>query len=134
MGGFRPLHGGRRRGLRREPSIGGCLASSNPRASAAPGLARAAFHTPRGTRCTASRERLSAPVGELVERAKAAGALPPDFKPVDMAIIHAMLMAVMRGTEESGPNTWRSYFTTDAWRRYLELILDGLSSQARRSG
>jgi len=85
-------------------------------------------------RLTASRERLSAPVGELVERAKAAGALPPDFKPVDMAIIHAMLMAVMRGTEESGPNTWGSYFTTDAWRRYLELILDGLSSQARRSG
>jgi AcrR family transcriptional regulator len=76
-------------------------------------------------RLAAAREQLAAPVTTLVERAKAGGQLPSDFQPADVALIHAMVIAVIRDTEETRPGLWRRYFA---------LILDGLASQARREG
>jgi AcrR family transcriptional regulator len=74
-------------------------------------------------RLAVARDRLAAPVTELVKRAKAAGKLPTNFETGDVAMIHSMLVAVIRDTEDRRPDLWRRYFT---------LILDGLSSQAQR--
>jgi len=65
------------------------------------------------------REALAGPVGALVERAKAAGCLRSDASTTDFAAILFMM----------GP----CYVASDAvhrpvWKRYLELLLDGLRS------
>ena len=64
-----------------------------------------------------TRARLKPVVEELIERAKGAGALRQDFEGTDMAVIHLMLGAAIDFTEDLAPETWR---------RYLQLILDGL--------
>jgi AcrR family transcriptional regulator len=77
-----------------------------------------ALHPHRGQeRVTNASKRLAAPVREIVDRAKAAGALPPDFQPEDIRMIQTMLAAVIRETQTDAP---------DRWRRYLAIVLRGL--------
>jgi hypothetical protein len=67
-----------------------------------------------------AREQLLAPIGALVERAKADGRLRADFETADIAMIHTMLAAVVRETHALSP---------DLWRRYFVMIVDGLASE-----
>jgi hypothetical protein len=60
-----------------------------------------------------------APIAALVERAKVDGRLRSDFEATDIAMIHTMLSAVVRETQDTSP---------DLWRRYLGIIIDGLAS------
>ena len=78
------------------------------------------LHTDRGQQhVMRARERLLAPVGALVERAKAEGRLRADFEAADIRIIHTMLAAVVHETHAVSP---------DLWRRYFVMIVDGLAS------
>lgn len=80
-----------------------------------------ALHPVSGRRRLAhASERLAAPVQEIVDRAKAAGALPADFEPGDIRMIQTMLAAVIRETHADEP---------ERWRRYLAIILDGLANR-----
>ena len=54
-------------------------------------------------------------VAELVARAKAAGRLRPDFAPEDLLLVLIANAAVAQVTSRDAP---------DAWRRFVELILD----------
>jgi AcrR family transcriptional regulator len=60
------------------------------------------------------RQRLAAAVNALVGRARAAGAVRPDFEGTDVAVIFTIVGSV---ADDSGG---------DLWRRYLEIILDGI--------
>jgi hypothetical protein len=63
------------------------------------------------------RAELRAPVEELIERAKSAGALRADFEGTDLGVIHLMVGAATDFTEHLEAGTWR---------RYLQILLDGL--------
>jgi AcrR family transcriptional regulator len=79
------------------------------------------LHTGRGDeRLARARERLLAPIGALVERAKADGRLRGDFEASDIRMLHTMFGAVVQETDETSPDLWRRYFT---------IIVDGLASQ-----
>jgi AcrR family transcriptional regulator len=56
-------------------------------------------------------------LGQLVERAQRDGLLRADVVPVDLHRIMAMLASVL----------WSMAPDSDGWRRYLALVLDGLS-------
>ena len=45
----------------------------------------------------------------LVERAKAAGVLRPDFSPEDLPILLMANSGVLRGTTEAAPNAWKRF-------------------------
>jgi AcrR family transcriptional regulator len=62
-------------------------------------------------------ERVSAALSELVERAKAVGAIRPDVEVTDIGITVLMLCTVADVTSDVAP---------DLWRRYLPMLLDGL--------
>jgi len=66
-------------------------------------------------------DRLSGPLRELVERAKAAGAVRPDVESTDIGIVVMMLCTVADVTGDASP---------ELWRRYLPMMLDGLRSGA----
>jgi AcrR family transcriptional regulator len=68
-------------------------------------------------RVAAARARLLPAIVGLIERAQAEGTLRPDFRPTDIPIILKMISCVVHYT--SGVNH-------DAWRRYLELLIDSL--------
>jgi len=57
---------------------------------------------------------------ELVERAKATGKLRPDFEATDMPVIMLMIGAIADFSATVAP---------DLWRRYFEMIVDGLRTQ-----
>jgi AcrR family transcriptional regulator len=58
------------------------------------------------------------PLGaQLVQRAKDAGALRPDFEPADIPMTFLMLTAVLDAAREVEP---------ELWRRYLEIFIQGL--------
>jgi AcrR family transcriptional regulator len=81
------------------------------------------MHADKRRRCervARSRERLTEPIGALVDRAKEQGALRADFEASDVFVIHAMIAAVP-GKAEGAPR--------DLWRRYLGLVVDGLARQ-----
>ncbi len=63
------------------------------------------------------RDRLAAGVRALVDRAKAAGAVRSDFEGTDVPMIFTLLGAVADDTDG---------VHGDLWRRYLEMILDGI--------
>ena len=65
------------------------------------------------------REQLRPVLYPLLARARAQGALRPDFDEQDFPVIHVMLAAAYEFTSAAAP---------DAWRRYLSLMLDGLSA------
>jgi AcrR family transcriptional regulator len=63
------------------------------------------------------RRRIAPLTVELVERAKAAGVVRPDFAPTDVIFIQAALSPIIETTREVAP---------DLYRRYLALVLDGI--------
>jgi AcrR family transcriptional regulator len=65
------------------------------------------------------------PLGaQLIRRAKEAGALREDFAPQDMPLIQMMISAVV---DVSAPLDY------PLWRRYLNLVLDGMRAEGRPS-
>ena len=66
---------------------------------------------------SAGRERIAPPLQALVERAHAAGVLREDVTAQDIPMISLMLGSLMDASRDTAP---------DLWRRYLELLLDGL--------
>jgi AcrR family transcriptional regulator len=64
------------------------------------------------------RERIAPAVDRLLVQAKEQGALRPDAEPWDMPMIQLMVASV---TDHTGHPT--------LWRRYLRLLLDGLSAR-----
>lgn len=70
-----------------------------------------------GDRIEDVRARLKPKVDRLVARAKSAGALHPDLQSVDVPVIQLMIGTAVDLTEQVAPGTWR---------RYLDLILQGL--------
>jgi AcrR family transcriptional regulator len=65
------------------------------------------------------RERIAPAVGRLIERAQQDGHLRPDIVAADMPIIELMVNSVATRTGRLAP---------ELWRRYLAIVLDGLSS------
>jgi AcrR family transcriptional regulator len=84
-------------------------------------LEQLVMHSTRGRERSAhARDQMMAPLAVLVERAKADEKLRPDFEAADIAMIHTMLSAVVRQTQDVSP---------DLWRRYLGFIVDGLAGE-----
>lgn len=57
---------------------------------------------------------------EVMDRAKAAGALREDLAPTDIPIMNFMISSAMQLTQEDAP---------DHWRRMFAILLDGLRAQ-----
>lgn len=74
-------------------------------------------------RIARARERLEPLIQEVVARGQASGRLRADIGPEDVPMISKMLAQVIDIAGEVRP---------DLWRRYLTIVLDGLS--ARRDG
>jgi AcrR family transcriptional regulator len=68
------------------------------------------------------RDRMAPIVAELMERARDAGRLRPDIVPQDFPLTQIMLGAVIDVTRDSAPGLWR---------RYLEIIVQGLRADPR---
>jgi AcrR family transcriptional regulator len=66
-------------------------------------------------------DRISAPLSEMVDRAKAAGTIRRDVEASDIGIAVLMLCTVADVTADAA---------TDLWRRYLPMLLDGLRAGA----
>jgi AcrR family transcriptional regulator len=66
-------------------------------------------------------ERMREPMQIIVERARAAGAVRPDIEPSDLGFVVMMLCTVADVTGDVAP---------DLWRRYLPLLLDGLTGKS----
>jgi AcrR family transcriptional regulator len=66
------------------------------------------------------RDQLAPITAELVARAKAAGTLRADIERQDLPLIQIMLGAVIDCSREAAPGLWR---------RYLELLLQGMRAQ-----
>jgi AcrR family transcriptional regulator len=82
------------------------------------GLKELLHNTPEGSALVESaRDRLLPLLGELVERARDAGALRADVEPQDLPLVQMMIGEVIDRTRDVDP---------DLWRRYLELVLRGL--------
>ena len=64
-----------------------------------------------------ARDRMRPAIGQLVERAQAAGALRADFAATDVKMIPFMLGSLAE---------YAASVTPQVWRRYLALLLDGL--------
>ena len=72
-------------------------------------------------RAQAMRERIRPPLGRLIERAQAQGALRADFTAEDLPLVFWTAGRVIETT---------AAFAPDHWRRYLGLLLDGLRAEA----
>ena len=81
------------------------------------------FATYGRDRVAYAREQMRPVVSKLVQRAQEAGELRADFSASDVPIIAFMLASAAEYTSPVQP---------DLWRRYLELIIDGL--RASRDG
>jgi AcrR family transcriptional regulator len=66
-------------------------------------------------------ERMREPMQIIVGRARAAGAVRPDIEPSDLGFVVMMLCTVADVTGDVAP---------DLWRRYLPLLLDGLTGKS----
>lgn len=71
-----------------------------------------------------AQERISPAVASIVGRAHQAGSLKASLGASDMAMIPVMINALMRTSQDVDPQLWR---------RWLEIILEGMASGARRS-
>jgi AcrR family transcriptional regulator len=76
-----------------------------------------------GERAQAAHERISEALVSLVARARSEGDLRRDFEISDLAVLYYMLGAAIDVTESTRPGTWR---------RYLDLLLDGVRSSSER--
>ena|SRR5690349_3051204 len=72
----------------------------------------------------AGREQIAPPLHRLVDRAHAAGVLREDVTVQDIPMITLMLGGLMDASRATAP---------DLWRRYLDLILDGLRPGGERT-
>ena len=72
-----------------------------------------------------ARDRIEPLTHRLVERAKEAGAIRPDFEEADLPMIHVMVGSVMDATRDVDP---------DAWRRYLRVLLSGIAADREVCG
>jgi len=72
---------------------------------------------------SAGRERIAPPLQSLVGRAHAAGVLREDVTAQDIPMISLMLGSLMDASRGVAP---------ELWRRYLELLLDGLRAGGPR--
>jgi AcrR family transcriptional regulator len=66
------------------------------------------------------RERLPPVIRPLVDRAKAQGALRPDFEVQDFPVLQIMITAAYEFTSTAAP---------EVWRRYLALMIDALCAR-----
>ena len=66
------------------------------------------------------RERIAPLLGQLLERATAAGVVRGDIERQDVAVIQIMLSAVIDCSRDVSPGLWR---------RYLEILLQGLQAE-----
>jgi AcrR family transcriptional regulator len=66
------------------------------------------------------RDRMMPLGSQLVRRAREAGQLRGDIEPQDLAIIQLMLTTIIDAARDVDP---------DLWRRYLKIVLRGLSAQ-----
>ena len=66
------------------------------------------------------RERIAPLLGQLLERATAAGVVRGDIERQDVAVIQIMLSAVIDCSRDVAPGLWR---------RYLEILLQGLRAE-----
>jgi AcrR family transcriptional regulator len=78
-------------------------------------------HPPAPGRLDSARENLRALFERVLERARADGALRPDFTVSDLALLLWSFAPLMDATAGVAP---------DAWRRHLHLLLDGLRADA----
>ena len=102
----------------------GFLESSAERNAANRGLQELLFSAAHGKeRMARARERIRPLVELLVARAQAAGALRPDFDPLDVPLLQFMVGAVGWYAAEVAP---------EVWRRHLAIVIDGLRTQRRR--
>jgi AcrR family transcriptional regulator len=77
--------------------------------------------TPEGAqRVRQIRDRMFPLGAQLVQRAKAAGALRTDFEAEDVPMVLLMLTTILDSAREVDP---------DLWRRYLEVVIQGLRAQ-----
>jgi AcrR family transcriptional regulator len=67
------------------------------------------------------KEELRRTVEQLLARARAEGALRPDFTVADLRLLFRSLRPVIEATADTEP---------DAWRRHLGFVLDGLRADA----
>lgn len=96
----------------------GFLERSLERQATDRGLQQILFDAHHGReRVGRARARLAPPIGELVRRAQEAGELRPDLVATDVPLISMMVGTVVDFTRGVSPA---------AWRRHLELVLDGL--------
>jgi AcrR family transcriptional regulator len=86
------------------------------------GLRQAISGTDGFDALTPDRNRLIARLGRLVERARRAGAVRPDFEPTDVPLVLWIIGAVA---------DYASDVDAGLWRRYLELLLDGVRPPER---
>jgi AcrR family transcriptional regulator len=73
-------------------------------------------------RVAKARDRLQPLVTEIIERARAAGAVRPDADPADMPMTLLMMGTLIDAGRGHDP---------EPWRRYLWLILDGLRPEGQ---
>ncbi|GGL88309.1 TetR family transcriptional regulator [Curtobacterium citreum] len=71
------------------------------------------------------RDRLEQQVGRIIERAREAGVVRVGFDHRDLPMLTTMVGAVADATRETDP---------EAWRRYAQVIVDGVLPQAPVSG
>jgi AcrR family transcriptional regulator len=97
----------------------GFLYDTTERFARIPALAAVLASGRRHESVAHARSRLDATLKTLIERAKADGDLRPDFEIADIGMIRAMIAGVVNATHKTDP---------DAWRRYLEIIVDGITT------
>jgi AcrR family transcriptional regulator len=73
-------------------------------------------------RIASARARLYPLGAQLLKRARDSGELRADIEPQDMPIIQLMLWPVIDASHEFAP---------DLWRRYIQIVLDGLRAKPR---
>lgn len=72
-----------------------------------------------------AKEELRRSVEQLLTRARAEGALRPDFTVADLRLVFRSLTPLIEATAGTGP---------EAWRRHLHFVLDGLRAEAAAGG
>lgn len=90
-----------------EPAVADVMSGRYPQAGTLMGLCHSASRTAE----------------QVLERARAAGDLRPDFTGVDLALTFGTLAHLARVSHDAAP---------DAWRRTLQFVLDGLRTDAAR--
>lgn len=82
--------------------------------------------TPEGAKRVGEiRDRIFPLGARLVQRAKECGALRADFQPADLPMLVLMLTTILDSASDESP---------DLWRRYLDILIQGLRAQPTAPG